>query len=193
MTTTRPPRRQPPASQPPPPPPGARRRPPTPPRTVVVAVRKLFDAETPEYFLLLGTTLFLVVFGLVMVLSSSSIESRVEGGDFFAQAARQGLYALVGRSRDAARRARSDGVLEALGRHRGRHRRRAAAAGLPPRSRLRARPEPQLDQPGLVHGAAVRADQARARHLAGLGAVAQGRCAARVARGRGADPARSRS
>ena len=31
-----------------------------------------------------------------MVLSSSSIESRADGGDFFAQAARQGLYALVG-------------------------------------------------------------------------------------------------
>ncbi|HEX7834053.1 MAG TPA: FtsW/RodA/SpoVE family cell cycle protein, partial [Pseudolysinimonas sp.] len=62
----------------------------------MVAVRKIFDAETPEYFLLLGTTLFLVVFGLVMVLSSSSIESRAAGGDFFEQAARQGLYALVG-------------------------------------------------------------------------------------------------
>ena len=49
-----------------------------PPRAAVVAVRRLFAAETPEYFLLLGTTLFLVVFGLVMVLSSSSIESHVE-------------------------------------------------------------------------------------------------------------------
>jgi cell division protein FtsW len=89
MTTTRPPRRQPPDRRP-------AAQPPQQPRTVVVAVRRLFDAETPEYFLLLGTTLFLVVFGLVMVLSSSSIESRADGGDFFAQAARQGLYALVG-------------------------------------------------------------------------------------------------
>ncbi len=88
MTTTRPPRRQPQGRRP------AAETPP--PRTVIVAVRRLFDAETPEYFLLLGTTLFLVVFGLVMVLSSSSIESRADGGDFFAQAARQGLYALVG-------------------------------------------------------------------------------------------------
>jgi cell division protein FtsW len=62
----------------------------------VVAVRRLFDAETPEYFLLLGTTAFLLGFGLIMVLSSSSIESRAEGGDFFEQASRQGLYALVG-------------------------------------------------------------------------------------------------
>src|SRR4051812_8793338 len=66
------------------------------PRTVVVAVRRLFAAETPEYFMLLGTTLFLVVFGLIMVLSSSSIEARAAGGDFFAQASRQGLYALIG-------------------------------------------------------------------------------------------------
>jgi cell division protein FtsW len=89
VTTTRPPRRQPPER-------AAAQPEPQQPRTVVVAVRRLFDAETPEYFLLLGTTLFLVVFGLVMVLSSSSIESRADGGDFFAQAARQGLYALVG-------------------------------------------------------------------------------------------------
>jgi len=93
VTTPRPPRRTPPPRQGRPQP---RAEPAQQPRTVVVAVRKLFDAETPEYFLLLGTTLFLVVFGLVMVLSSSSIESRVEDGDFFAKAARQGLYALVG-------------------------------------------------------------------------------------------------
>jgi cell division protein FtsW len=89
VTTTRPPRRTAPARRPEP-------AQPQPPRTVVVAVRRLFDAETPEYFLLLGTTLFLVFFGLVMVLSSSSIESRAAGGDFFTQASRQGLYALVG-------------------------------------------------------------------------------------------------
>jgi cell division protein FtsW len=59
-------------------------------------VRRLFAAETPEFFLLLGTTLFLVVFGLVMVLSSSSIESYVQNGDFFTTATRQGLYALIG-------------------------------------------------------------------------------------------------
>jgi cell division protein FtsW len=62
----------------------------------VVAVRRLFAAETPEFFLLLGTTIFLVVFGLVMVLSSSSIESYVKSGDFFTTATRQGLYALIG-------------------------------------------------------------------------------------------------
>lgn len=59
-------------------------------------MRKLFGAETPEFFLLLGTTLFLLVFGLVMVLSSSAIESRIDDGDFFARATRQGLYAVIG-------------------------------------------------------------------------------------------------
>lgn len=80
------------------------RRRPTPPTeaaekpvpTAVVAVRKLFSAETPEFFLLLGTTLFLLVFGLVMVLSSSSIESRIGDGNFFARATRQGLFAALG-------------------------------------------------------------------------------------------------
>lgn len=95
MTTTRP-RPQDRANRRPEPQPGAQHPDAQRPRTVVVAVRRLFDAETPEYFLLLGTTLFLVVFGLIMVLSSSSIEARAGGGDFFAQAARQGLYALVG-------------------------------------------------------------------------------------------------
>lgn len=61
-----------------------------------VAVGWLFRAATPEFYLLLGTTLFLLLFGLVMVLSSSSIESRVNDGDFFSRAARQALFAAVG-------------------------------------------------------------------------------------------------
>lgn len=64
--------------------------------TVVVGVRKLFAAETSNYFLLLGTTVFLVAFGLVMVLSSSSVESHLESNDFFASFARQSLYAIIG-------------------------------------------------------------------------------------------------
>jgi len=88
VTTTRPPARG--RNSPPPAPE------PQPPRAAVVAVRRLFAAETPEFFLLLGTTLFLVVFGLVMVLSSSSIESYVDSKDFFTTATRQGLYALIG-------------------------------------------------------------------------------------------------
>jgi cell division protein FtsW len=61
-----------------------------------VRVRRIFASETPEYFLLLGTTLFLVVFGLVMVLSSSSIESWVSDQDFFARTSRQAILAALG-------------------------------------------------------------------------------------------------
>lgn len=64
--------------------------------TAMVGVRKIFAAETANYFLLLGTTLFLVVFGLVMVLSSSSVSSYTETDDFFSGFLRQALFAIVG-------------------------------------------------------------------------------------------------
>jgi cell division protein FtsW len=68
----------------------------------VVRVRKLFAHETPNYFLLLGTTVFLVIFGLVMVLSSSAIEEFRDAGDqrgldsFFGSFTKQGVFAAVG-------------------------------------------------------------------------------------------------
>lgn len=62
----------------------------------LVAVKRIFAAETGNYFLLLGATLFLVVFGLVMVLSSSSVESFKANADFFTGFLRQGLFAMVG-------------------------------------------------------------------------------------------------
>jgi cell division protein FtsW len=63
----------------------------------VVTVKRIFAAESANYFLLLGTTIFLVAFGLVMVLSSSSIESYVKNdSDSFASFMRQGLYAIIG-------------------------------------------------------------------------------------------------
>src|SRR5690606_4956327 len=61
-----------------------------------IRLGRVFRVESKDYFLLLGTTLFLVVFGLVMVLSSSSVASNLEEGGFFVQASRQGLYALFG-------------------------------------------------------------------------------------------------
>jgi cell division protein FtsW len=96
MTTTRPQRGQPanprtPDAGPEP----AQRRPGG--ATALVVVQKVFGAETSAFFLLLGTTLFLVAFGLVMVLSSSSVEDgRSTGHDFFSSFTRQGLYALIG-------------------------------------------------------------------------------------------------
>ncbi|MDM4763085.1 putative lipid II flippase FtsW [Galbitalea sp. SE-J8] len=62
----------------------------------VVAVRRVFASEGRDYFLLLGVTLFLVIFGLVMVLSSSSVESYAKTDNAFAFFLRQGMFALVG-------------------------------------------------------------------------------------------------
>ncbi|WP_022893344.1 putative lipid II flippase FtsW [Agromyces subbeticus] len=61
-----------------------------------IRLGRVFRVESADYFLLLGTTLFLVVFGLVMVLSASVVQSHLEDESFFAQAMRQGLYAVFG-------------------------------------------------------------------------------------------------
>ena len=61
-----------------------------------ISLGRVFKAESANYFLLLGTTLFLVVFGLVMVLSSSSVDSYLENTGFFGGILRQGVFALVG-------------------------------------------------------------------------------------------------
>jgi cell division protein FtsW len=65
-------------------------------RGAVVAVRQLFVAETGAFYTILGVTLFLVVFGVVMVLSSSSVEQYAATHDFFGAFTRQGLYAIIG-------------------------------------------------------------------------------------------------
>ena len=57
---------------------------------------RVFRAESANYFLLLGTTLFLVAFGLVMVLSSSSVDSYLADAGFFGGLLRQGGFALIG-------------------------------------------------------------------------------------------------
>jgi cell division protein FtsW len=61
-----------------------------------VNLGKAFRAESTNYLLLLGTTLFLVVFGLVMVLSSSSVDSYLENAGFFGGLFRQGIFAMIG-------------------------------------------------------------------------------------------------
>lgn len=66
------------------------------PAVAIVPVRRIFAAENRNYFLLLGTTLFLVAFGLVMVLSSSTIESYSDDEGFFGKFVRQGLFAVIG-------------------------------------------------------------------------------------------------
>lgn len=59
-------------------------------------LRDNFQAESIYFYRLAGLTGFLVVFGLVMVLSSSSIDSLVANRDAFYVFSRQSLYALVG-------------------------------------------------------------------------------------------------
>jgi cell division protein FtsW len=61
-----------------------------------VAVKNVFVAESSTFYTILGVTLFLVVFGVVMVLSSSSVEEYAATHDFFGAASRQGLYAVLG-------------------------------------------------------------------------------------------------
>ncbi|MBO1770541.1 putative lipid II flippase FtsW [Agrococcus sp. TF02-05] len=65
-------------------------------RRALVRVRAVFGAPTLNAALLSGTTLFLVAFGLIMVLSSSSVEAYVAGGSFFTDFAKQAAFAAVG-------------------------------------------------------------------------------------------------
>ena len=55
-----------------------------------------FQAESIYFYRLAGLTGFLVVFGLVMVLSSSSIDSLVANRDAFYVFSRQSFYAVIG-------------------------------------------------------------------------------------------------
>jgi cell division protein FtsW len=64
---------------------------------MVVSVKRLFHAESGEYVVMVATVLFLVAFGLVMVLSSSFVGSALgNDGNFFAPFVRQALSALLG-------------------------------------------------------------------------------------------------
>jgi cell division protein FtsW len=65
-------------------------------RVGIEPLRRIIAAEGGNYFLLLGTTVFLVVFGLVMVLSASFVEAHAAGEDFFSVFMRQGLFAIIG-------------------------------------------------------------------------------------------------
>jgi cell division protein FtsW len=56
----------------------------------------LLNHPLSTYYLLLGTTLLLLVLGLIMVLSASSIESYRVFGSAYTLAQRQGLFAILG-------------------------------------------------------------------------------------------------
>ncbi|WP_159599997.1 putative lipid II flippase FtsW [Agromyces humi] len=55
-----------------------------------------FLSDSSTYYMLLGLVVLMVAFGFVMVLSSSSVESKIEDGGFFEQSLRQGVFALIG-------------------------------------------------------------------------------------------------
>lgn len=61
-----------------------------------ISLGHVFRAEGTNFYLLLGTTVFLVGFGLVMVLSSSSVESYLEDQGFFGSFLKQSAFALFG-------------------------------------------------------------------------------------------------
>jgi cell division protein FtsW len=89
MTTLRPPSR----STPPEP-----QRPGRPERrgfAAIIPLARMFSPEHRDSLLLIGTTLFLVAFGLVMVLSASSVEEQSATGDPFGRVLRQAVFAVV--------------------------------------------------------------------------------------------------
>ncbi|QNE33923.1 putative lipid II flippase FtsW [Leifsonia shinshuensis] len=64
--------------------------------TARISLGRAMNSESSDYFLLLGITLFMVVFGLVMVLSSSAVESHNDTDNFFSRFWSQGMYTLIG-------------------------------------------------------------------------------------------------
>ena len=64
---------------------------------VVVSVKRLFAKESADYVVMVATVLFLVIFGLVMVLSSSFVGSALgNDGNFFAIFFSQAVWVLLG-------------------------------------------------------------------------------------------------
>jgi cell division protein FtsW len=63
----------------------------------VIGVRTLFSSRSPEYIVMVSMVIFLVIFGLTMVLSSSFVTSSRQGsGDPLAVGMRQVVWAVVG-------------------------------------------------------------------------------------------------
>ncbi len=56
---------------------------------------KAFAAESFNFYFLIGVTLFLVLIGLVMVLSASAVDSFLQDGGFFVGFTKQAISALV--------------------------------------------------------------------------------------------------
>ena len=64
---------------------------------VTVSVKRLFGRESADYVVMVSMVFFLVIFGLVMVLSSSFVGSALgNDGNFFATFFRQVMWVLLG-------------------------------------------------------------------------------------------------
>lgn len=64
---------------------------------VTVTVKRLFGRESADYVVMVSMVFFLVIFGLVMVLSSSFVGSALgNDGNFFATFFRQAVWVLLG-------------------------------------------------------------------------------------------------
>lgn len=61
-----------------------------------IGLGRVVRAESFEFIALLALTLFLVPFGLVMVLSASGVESHNTSNDFFARFSSQSIFAVLG-------------------------------------------------------------------------------------------------
>jgi cell division protein FtsW len=67
------------------------------PSRVTVSVKRLFGRESADYVVMVSMVFFLVIFGLVMVLSSSFVGSALgNDGNFFATFFRQVMWVLLG-------------------------------------------------------------------------------------------------
>ena len=62
----------------------------------LVPIGRFFDEEHRDSLILFGTTLLLLGFGLVMVLSASAVEEQSASGDPFNRVVRQALFAALG-------------------------------------------------------------------------------------------------
>lgn len=69
---------------------------PTGPESWWTGVRTTLASPVAPYYLVLGTTLALTLFGLVMVLSASSVRSLLAGMDFWAVGRAQAVFAVLG-------------------------------------------------------------------------------------------------
>ncbi|HVX69288.1 MAG TPA: putative lipid II flippase FtsW [Mycobacteriales bacterium] len=66
------------------------------PRSPIATLLDLLNRPQASYYLVIGTTAALLVLGLIMVLSASSVTSYTSSGSSFTIAARQALWVVIG-------------------------------------------------------------------------------------------------